>query len=299
LARCLQDSPPAARPAILLGSRYPIPTASCSQEPLAKTPLPGERVYSAGPLTLAMVDYGSLAKLTRGQLARPLGSKAIAVVTGGRPVLLAVAPGSRDRFSLQFTAEQGEGSPVARIRDGRPAVRFPGCGRRPHGFGGGVLFVGAGCVHLQVRQGGSPPIPLGISIGSSPKRCPMAPATQQLSMSALPFLGVACRIPNSIACDRVRIGVWLDRPAKRVTVQLVGRRVTLRAETNDPRRQLWLGYLDGAGLTHGPLDVHLAAGQSRWYGIPPVWTRVLVEAWFSNGRTATLAGTNQLHAGFG
>jgi hypothetical protein len=149
----------------------PIPTPSCAQGPLAKAPLPGEDVYRAGPLTLAVVDYSHIADLGRRQLAHPLGSKAIAVVTGGRSVVLAVARGSRDRFSLQFSAERGDGSPMARLADGRPAVRFPGCGRGPHRFGGGILFADPGCVHLRVQPADSWPIPMVIPIGSRFRGC--------------------------------------------------------------------------------------------------------------------------------
>ncbi len=276
-----------------------IPTATCAQKGLAKLPLAGESVYRAGPVTLAVVDYADLGELSRRQLSHPLGSKAIAVVTGDRPVVVAVDPGSRRRFSLQFTPERGFGSPLARIRDGRPTVRFPACGRGAQKFGGGVLFAGPGCVHLRVESAGGPPIPLGIPIGASPKGCPAPPNTQQLSMSALPYLGVSCRIPNSISCDRVGIGVWLDRPAKRITVALAGRVVALRLSSHNPHRNLWLGYLYNAGLRHGQLDVHLPAGESRWSGSPLVWVRVRVSALLSKGATATLAGSAQLHPGFG
>ena len=281
-------------------SREAIPTASCGQERLlAGAPLAGESVYRAGPLTLAVTDYRNLAKLGRRQLAHPLGSKVIAVLKGHGPVVVAVDRASQGQFSLQFTPERGLGFPVARIRDGRPAVRFPACGRGPHRFAGGILFAGPGCMRLRVQPTGEPPIPLGIPIGTSPSGCQTMPAAQQLGTSALPYLGISCRLPNSIVCDRVGVGVWLDRPAKRVTVAVAGRVVSLRLSTHNAHRQLWLGYLRDAGLRHEPLDVHLPAGQSRWYGSPLIWVRVKVTARLPNGTPATVAGSAQLHAGFG
>lgn len=276
-----------------------MPTATCGQKGLAKVPRTGQSVYRAGPLRLALADFAHPSELSRLQLAHPLSSKAIVVVTGRSPIALQVAPGSRGRFSLQFTPERRPGSAVPRIRDGRPAVRFPVCGHGPQKFGGGALFAGPGCVRMRVQPAGGPPVPLGIPIGVSPKGCLALPTTPQLSTSALPYLGVSCRVPNSIVCNRVGVGVWLNRPAKRVTVTVAGRVVELRLSTHNPRRNLWLGYLNNAGLRDGPLDVHLPAGQSSWVGSPGVRARVQVRAWLFNGTTTALAGSAQLHAGFG
>jgi hypothetical protein len=128
--------------------------------------------------------------------------------------------------------------------------------------------------------------------------CPNASAGTQLSRASLPFLGVSCRVPNSIACDRVGIGVRLDRPATLVTVQLAGRLISL-TPPSDPPDSLWLGYLSNAGLRRGPLDVHVAAGTTLWFGNPSVYARVGVNAFFPNGTVATLTATDFLHPGFG
>jgi hypothetical protein len=93
-------------------------------------------------------------------------------------------------------------------------------------------------------------------------------------------------------------GVRLDRPAVLATVQIAGRLVTLSPPT-DPGDDLWLGYLDNAGLRHGPLDLHLPRGSSLWVGNPAVCPRVRVTAFFADGRAGSMTATVSLHPGFG
>jgi hypothetical protein len=45
--------------------------------------------------------------------------------------------------------------------------------------------------------------------------------------SESPYMGVACHIPNSIACDRIGLTVWLRRPALTVTATISGRSFAL------------------------------------------------------------------------
>ena len=94
----------------------------------------------------------------------------------------------------------------------------------------------------------------------------------------------------------MRIGVHLARPAVLVTVRVDGRLVTL-SPPPDPGGDLWEGALLGAGPRHGPLAVRARDG--RWYGEPPVYARVRVTAYFSDGTRASLAGIAGLHAGYG
>jgi hypothetical protein len=184
------------------------------------------------------------------------------------------------------------------LSDGRAAVRFPACSRRLHRFGGGVLFKGRGCARLHVEQHGRPAVPMLIPIGNTLRGCPVNGAIQTLGGAATPFLGVSCPVGNSIACDRVGIGVHLRRAATLVTVQVAGRLVTLSPPL-DPPDDLWLGYLFDAGLRHGPLKVHIPASADLWAGSPEVDARVHVTAFFSNGRAATLSAGVLLHPGFG
>lgn len=274
-----------------------IPTASCVAEPLAPAPLPQEvGVYRAGPLILAAGD--DLAQNPQeGPGHRTSGSDAIVVLSGDRPVVLSTDPGSRGRFSLQFTPI-GRGHPSPVLSDGRPAVRFPACAGRLHRFGGGILFKGTGCARLRLERQGSPAVPMLIPIGNTLRGCSASRPMQALGDSALPSLGVSCSTPSSIACDRVGVGVHLRRPAALVVVQLAGRLVTLSPPT-DPGTDLWIGYLFDGGLRHGPLKVRIAAGAHLWFGSPEVNPRVRVTAFFPGGDAATTAATVLLHPGFG
>jgi hypothetical protein len=209
------------------------------------------------------------------------GSDAIVLVRGDRAVTMTVVPDSGSKFSLQFA--QGADS---------TALRFPACGGLQHRFGGGITFAGAGCVRLRVAPGGEILIPIRNSL----RGCPDRVGSHRLSPRALPYLGVSCPVGNVITCDRVGLGVSLHQPAALVVVRLAGRIVTL-SPPSDPRSDLWLGYLDEAGLRRGPLAVQ--AKGDKWYGEPLVTPRVVMTVFFSDGTSAVLAGEAQLHAGFG
>jgi hypothetical protein len=253
-------------------------------------------VYRAGPLTLAVgVDLAQHPQEWAGR--RTSGSEAIVVLTGGRSAVLSVDRGSRDGFSLQFTPDgRGHASPV--LSDGRATVRFPACSGRLHRFGGGVLFRGTGCARLRVEQRGRSAIPMLIPIGNTLRGCAATGPMRMLGDASLPFLGVSCPVASSIVCDRVGVGVHLRRAATLVVVRVAGRLVTLSPPT-DLRADLWLGYLDNAGLKRGPLDVHLPAGVNSWSGSPEVDSPVRVTAVFPDGHSGTLSETVLLHPGFG
>lgn len=268
----------------------------CFRKPLRTTPFPRESgVYRAGPLTLLVgEDLAQLPPRPRGHVA---GSKAIAVLRGDRPVVLSVDPASAVRFSVQF-APLYPGSPVARIRDGRSAVRFPDCGPARDAFPGGILFAGSGCARLHVAPARRPVVAMVMPIAGSLRGCP-AP-TANLPASAAPYLGVACPHANSIACDRVGIGVTLRRPATLVTVRVAGRLVTLTpSATGTPGETLWEGDLEGADLRRGPLAIRLPDGGHVWFGTPAVWARTRTTAFLSDGGAAAREDTVQLHPGYG
>jgi hypothetical protein len=253
-------------------------------------------VYRAGPLTLVAGD--DLAQHPEEWAGRRTsGSKAIVVLTGSRPAVLSVDRGSRGRFSLQFTPT-GRGHPSPVLSDGRASVRFAACSGRPHRFGGAVLFKGIGCARLHVEQRGLAAIPMLIPIGNTLRYCAAMRPTRTLGEAALPFLGVSCPVGNSIACDRVGVGVHLRRTATLVVVQVAGRILTLSPSV-DGHDDLWLGYLFDAGLRHGPLMVRTPANAHVWFGSPEVHPRVRVTAFFPNGQSAARTATVLLHPGFG
>jgi len=266
-------------------------------EGLARAPLSGESgVYRAGPLTLSIGE--DLAQIPRGQLTQPMGSDAIALVTGDRPVVVRVHSTAHARMSLQFTPLL-TGNPNAVMSDGFPAVRFPACGRSAHRFGGGVLFTGRGCVRLLVTPARGPTSTMLIPIGDSLTGCPATDTPASLPATALPFLGIACGKPNSIQCDRIGVGVRLDEDATLVVVQIAGRLVTLSPPDPPGSSNIWLGYLYGAGPDNGALRVRSPRRDGLWSGTPSTYARVRVTAFFPDGRVASDAATVMLHAGFG
>jgi hypothetical protein len=132
-----------------------------------------------------------------------------------------------------------------------------------------------------------------------------APAVRPRTLLArTPSLGVACRVANSIACDRVGLAVWLRRPARAVTATVAGRRVQLddRAWSGPARRglrRMFAGFLHPAGLRDGPLRVVPDGGRDRWTGRHPVRATVVVWVRDARGRIARTRVCVELRAGWG
>lgn len=125
------------------------------------------------------------------------------------------------------------------------------------------------------------------------------PATRPLAVDASAItVGVACRVPNWIGCDRVGIGVWLWQPAAAVVAGIAGRWATL-SRPRGARGGLWQGYLYGVGPHRGPLRPHLAAGVEFWSGVPAVVFSLRLVALFPDGSTHALTTRVYLHPGFG
>ncbi len=68
-----------------------------------------------------------------------------------------------------------------------------------------------------------------------------------------PFLGVACRTPNTVSCDRVGMLVRINGPAVHVRATIDGRALVLHSHGLGGGPDSWLGYLHPAGLIDGPL----------------------------------------------
>ena len=98
-----------------------------------------------------------------------------------------------------------------------------------------------------------------------------------LRLARAPYMGVACRVPNSIECDRVGIAVYLPKrkPAESLRVRINGRPVRMRIPENVPTKGIYFeGFLRNARLDHGALDV--TAGH-------PVFARVSITATYADG----------------
>jgi hypothetical protein len=121
--------------------------------------------------------------------------------------------------------------------------------------------------------------------GSRPPR-QFGPGTTESAAAVFaqaPYMGVACHIPNSIACDRVGLAVWLRRPAT-VSATIAGAPLKLNdptwsyvAQSGRQAVYVYAGFLHPAGLTTR-LHVTPEANTPAWLGSnapsPTVWFRV-------------------------
>lgn len=131
-----------------------------------------------------------------------------------------------------------------------------------------------------------------------------ARASAEELLSRDPYMGVSCRIPNSFACDRVGLGVWLREPAARVEAAIAGRELELddpewSGPAENGERRMFAGFLQPAGLIDGPLQVTPDAGPDRWIGREPV--SATVDLWIvrDDGATTTTTVEVRLSAGWG
>jgi hypothetical protein len=132
---------------------------------------------------------------------------------------------------------------------------------------------------------------LGGFLGQSSFALGIRPPPLRLARS--PYMGVACRVPNSIECDRVGIAVYLPKrkPAVRLAVRINGRPVRMRIPDSVPTKGIYFeGFLRHAGLDHGALDV--TAGR-------PVFARVSITATYPDGSWSATARRVGLAPGWG
>ena len=92
-------------------------------------------------------------------------------------------------------------------------------------------------------------------------------------LARAPFMGVSCRRPNSIACDRIGLAVWLREEATAVSAEIDGRRFGLDdlGRPAEVVRRLPPAGRAGRG---GALRVPVPAGRTRWLGYGDVFARV-------------------------
>ncbi len=240
----------------------------------------------------------------------PRGSYAVAEalvrIAAGSQATLSVASAQRSSAALIYTRharnQERPGAPGAyRVADGEPSVAFRACRQADTDFLGGIVVAGPRCVTMTVTSPGRRPARLRLAFGKH--SCDTATKLADRGKGYLhrdPQLGVACAKANSIACDRVGFGVWLKRPAKRVTATINGRALLLHAGGlggHGPR--YWEGYLKPAGLIRGPLKVTPDRGRYYWRGTHPKDARVLIVIHRAGGSTDRTAVTVALAAGWG
>lgn len=111
-----------------------------------------------------------------------------------------------------------------------------------------------------------------------------------------PDLGVSCAEANSIACDRVRLAVWVRGPAETVQATVAGRRLELH---RDAEASFWTGALHPAGLLDGDLRVTPDRGRFWWAGAHPKTARLRVVVHRPDGSTGQATTSVALRAGWG
>ena len=144
--------------------------------------------------------------------------------------------------------------------------------RQAAGLIAALLLIAAGIAIRLDSGGGERPT------GADQPEPPTVPSEHVLARE--PYMGVSCRRPNSIACDRVGLAVWTRRPARAVRATIAGRTFELDdPEYGSPRkhglRLMFAGYLHDAGLRgSGPLAVKVK--NNRWFGGPVATTVRLI-----------------------
>jgi hypothetical protein len=118
-----------------------------------------------------------------------------------------------------------------------------------------------------------------------------------------PYMGVRCAVPNSIACDRVGLAIWLKRPAYAVTASIDGRRLTMdrfgdRLISAVAPRTEFDGYLRPAGIMPN-MHVQPVPGTSIWLGDPTPLAVVRLLIDYGSGRYVTTHLQVALMAGWG
>jgi hypothetical protein len=119
------------------------------------------------------------------------------------------------------------------------------------------------------------------------------------------YMGVRCLTPNSVACDRVGLAIWLKEPAESLVADIEGRELELVSpgEFVPGKGTGWEGYLQPAGLRSpdGALAVAPERGRPAdyWSGVKPVEARIRLTATYEDGTTATKTITAPLHPGWG
>jgi hypothetical protein len=139
-----------------------------------------------------------------------------------------------------------------------------------------------------VAAAGCPPAQIGSD-------APLSGCPQPWLDTAAITVGVACRAPNSIACERIGVGVWIWHRATRVLAELGGRMISLSGSGPG----LWQGYLYGAGQRRGPLAPRVPAGRTHWIGDPPLCVALKLFVFLRGGAERTVSTSVLLHPGFG
>jgi hypothetical protein len=155
--------------------------------------------------------------------------------------------------------------------------------RRWAGIGAGLAVVAVALVLVLDRPAVDHPAAPARATG-------IVPPSKLLSRD--PYMGVACSAPNSTACGRVGLAVWLKRPAKAVDAEVNGHHLSLKLEMWATRRASpFVGYLRGAQANFR-LPEH-------WEGQPPRDGLVRLRIDYGRGRSVETRVRVELSPGWG
>jgi hypothetical protein len=122
--------------------------------------------------------------------------------------------------------------------------------------------------------------------------------------SQSPYMGVHCRVPNSIACDEVGLAIWLKRPADSVRASIDGRALVMDRFGNQlsslarPRME-FDGYLRPAGVMSSMHVRPVPGTTSTWLGDPTPFASVWLLVSYRSGRYVATHLQVPLAAGWG
>lgn len=160
-------------------------------------------------------------------------------IEAGRQATITVPREHRRSAALVYTLharnrEKPGAAGAYRVADGEHSLTVRACEDTDTEFRGGIVVEGARCVPIRVRFGRSRVRRL-LSFGADQcvtrvrlgqRRRLSARARQVLARA--PYMGVACPTPNSIACDRIGLAIWLKEPARTVTATIAGHHLRLQ-----------------------------------------------------------------------
>jgi len=138
------------------------------------------------------------------------------------------------------TVKRPPGNPFVLL--GHVPGRIGDYGKRPFAFHVPRVRPGVYRVFVYCRPCGGSLIQSGSRIDGETIRIRVAGLPLRLARA--PYVGLACRTPNSPVCGRIGIAVWLRRPALGATAVLGGVRVKLHAGGLGGRGpKYWEGYV--------------------------------------------------------
>jgi hypothetical protein len=119
-----------------------------------------------------------------------------------------------------------------------------------------------------------------------------------------PYMGVACRVPNWVGCDRVGLAVWTRHFARSIDATVGGKTFALddrqwSGRSRHGLRKMFAGFLQPAGLLDGALRVQPDSPGERWTGVHPVDARVRLVITRADGKRRTTTLTVGLSPGWG